>query len=114
VRNSPAPQITDLDDFPPEEPEDHNHSDGTDGDEDNQSLPTDLPLPESSDNDDGYTKDEPNTQKDAANVPPRLPPVTPCDFEPRRDDQREWQQLPCRSGRTRNPPNRPGNTYGEQ
>jgi hypothetical protein len=33
--NSPAPQISDLDDFPPEEPEDHNHSDGTDGDEDN-------------------------------------------------------------------------------
>jgi hypothetical protein len=52
--------------------------------------------------------------KDAADIPPRLPPVTPRDFEPRREDQREWQQLPCRSGRTRNPPNCLVNTYREQ
>jgi hypothetical protein len=110
----PAPSITDLGDFPPEEPEDHNHSDGTDGDEDDQSPPTDPHLPESSNKDDGYTKEEPNAQTDAADEPPRSPPVTSCDFELHRDDQREWQQLPRRSGRTRNPPNRPGNTYGEQ
>jgi hypothetical protein len=81
--NSPAPQITDLDDFPPEEPEDHNHSDGTDGNEDNQFPLTDPPLPESSDKDDGYTKEEPDAQKDAADEPPRSPPVTSRDFEPR-------------------------------
>jgi hypothetical protein len=113
-RNSPAPQITDLDDFPLEEPEDHNHSDGMDGDEDDQSLPTDLLLPESSEKDDGYTKDEPDVQTDAADAPPRSPPVTPCNFESCREDQCKWQQLPCRSGRTRNPPNHLGNTYGEQ
>jgi hypothetical protein len=112
--NVPAPSITDLGDFPPEEPEDHNHSDGTDGNEDDQSLPTDPHLPGSSGEDDGYTKEEPDTQTNAADEPPRSPPVTSRDFEPRRDDQHEWQQLPRRSGRTRNPPNRPGNTYGEQ
>jgi hypothetical protein len=112
--NSPAPQITDLDDFPLEEPEDHNHSDGTDGDEDDTSLPTDSPLPESSEKDDGYNKVELNAQTDAADIPPRSPPVTPHDFEPHQEDQHEWQQLPRRSGRTRNPPNCPGNTYGEQ
>jgi transposase InsO family protein len=112
--NAPAPSITDLGDFPPEEPEDHNHSDGTDGNEDDQSPPTDLHLPESSGEDDGYMKEEPDAQTDAADEPPRSPPVTSHDFEPHRDDQCEWQQLPHRSGRTRNPPNCPGNTYGEQ
>jgi hypothetical protein len=110
--NTPALTITDLDDFPLEEPEDYNHSDRMDGDEDDQSLLSDPPLPESSNKDDEYTKREP-VQTDAADAPPRLPPVTSRDFQSCREDQREWQQLPCRFGRNRNPPNYLGNTYGE-
>ena len=110
-----APPITDLGDFPPDEPEDHNHSDGTDDDDDNDlDRPSpDPPLPESSNDDDGYNPKEPSAPKDAADEPPTSPPVTQRDFEPRREDQTEWQQLPRRSGRTRNPPNRPGNVYGD-
>jgi hypothetical protein len=110
-----APPITDLGDFPPDEPEDHNHSDGTDGDDDNDlDRPSpDPPLPESSNDDDGYNPKELSAPKDAADEPPTSPPVTQRDFEPRREDQTEWQQLPRRSGRTRNPPNRPGNVYGD-
>ena len=39
---------------------------------------------------------------------------TQSDFEPHREDQEEWQQLPRRSGQTRTIPTCSGNVYGEK
>src|ERR1700733_14823667 len=65
-----------------------------------------------------YDKGKSKSHEDADKTPPASPPTTTRevsteDFLPRREDQDEWNELPRRSGRSRNIPNRPGNVYGE-
>jgi hypothetical protein len=104
-----TPKMTDLGDNPPDEPDDHIHSNREDN------GPSDPPLPPSppSNNGSDESPSEPRVHDNAADAPLPLPPVTPDDFHPWWEDQEEWRQLPRRSGRMQNIPKRPGNTYGE-
>jgi hypothetical protein len=108
-----VPGQTEFGDLPPDDSEDHTHSEGTDNG--NDDYPPDPPLPPSSDTDMESDDDRPSGElRDApADLPPPPPPVTPEDFVPRHQDQDEYRNAPHRSGRQRIVTNRPGNIYGD-
>jgi hypothetical protein len=111
--------------IPPLEEVDHNHhSDGSGDDSDDDvadyyhqppAYPSEHRSSDQHDHGDRDTESEQSARDDAANnVPPIEQPVSPKDFEPRRQDQREWNDLPARrSSRNRTIPKCPGNIYGE-
>jgi len=84
-----------------DDPSDQGHHDGP---------PSNNPDPKS---DPDYTPDPSSSQRlNLDNLDPPRP--SRSNFEPCREDQEEWQNLPRRSGRTRTILTRPDNVYGEK
>ena len=73
-----TPGSTNFGNLPPQDQEDHNHSDGMDIDDDDMDKPS-----------------EHSVHDGAADAPPDLPLVSPQDFAPQREDQQEWHDLPA-------------------